>query len=92
LLKVVSMVVGLFLLLASVDNVPDCPELMTKRSSPSASLQIVSVNPAPELFVSRQPMPTQVFNVRVIDLFEAVMPPALPPALRQAADPSPPAA
>jgi hypothetical protein len=75
-----------------VDNVPDCPELLSKGSSSSASLQVVSVNPVSDLFVYRQPTPALVFNVGAIDLLDPAKPSSLPPALRQAADPSPPAA
>ena len=86
-----SLLVGLCLLLASVDNVPDSPELLTKRSCASASLQIVSVNPAFELFGYRQPAPSRIFNLHSVDLSDAAMPASAPRALRHAADTSPPA-
>lgn len=90
--KVLSIIVGLFLFLAAIDNVPDCPELVTKRTCASASIQIVGITPAADPFVYRQPLVSRVFNIRPSDLVEAIEPSSLPPYLQNATDPSPPAA
>jgi hypothetical protein len=91
---VIAVAAALLLFSASLDDVPDYPELLNPRSGPSVSLQVVHHDVATRFQIHiagelPQPRATGAPHVPVLSLAVSSSPPR---SLYHAADPSPPAA
>ena len=93
--KLIALAAAIFLVSATLDNVPDCPELLNSRSGPSVSLQLVHhdiVVGADAISFACRSFPTAAVSTQYLsEAFLAVSPCLSPSSLYQAADPSPPA-
>ena len=88
----IAVAAALLLLSASLDDVPDYPELLNSRSGPSVSLQVVHHDVATRFHVHiagelLQPRATGAPYVPVVSL---ALSSSAPLSLYHAADPSPP--
>ncbi len=94
--KLIALAAAIFLLFASLDNVPDCPELLNLRSGPSVSLQLVHHDLIAGVdaicFACRTFLAAAVSVQYVSDAHFATTACLSPVSLYQAADPSPPVA
>jgi hypothetical protein len=93
--KALALLVGFLLVLASLDNVPDCPELLAQKHTSVASIQLTS-NPLPPVLYGAM-LAWHLARFRdsarseyVSEPVAAPLPNAAPPLLAQASDPSPP--
>lgn len=94
--KLIALAAAVFLLSATLDNVPDCPELLNSRSGPFVSLQLVHhdviVVVDATSIACRSFLAAGVSTQYSPDALLAISPRLSPSSLYQAADPSPPAA
>lgn len=94
--KLIALAAAIFLFSATLDNVPDCPELLNSRSGPSVSLQLVHhdiVAGVDAIFFACRTFPEAAVSTQYLsDVLLAASPCLSPSSLYQAADPSPPAA
>jgi hypothetical protein len=93
--KLLALSIGFLLVLASIDNVPDCPELLAQKHTSVASIQLTS-NPLPPVLYGAM-LAWHLARFRdsarpeyVSEPVAAPLPNAAPPLLAQASDPSPP--
>jgi len=84
---------AIFLISATLDNIPDSPELFNSRSGPSVSLQLVhhDVVAIRAIDVAGQTFAPPAIGVEYVsDALSAVSPALTPQSFYGAADPSPP--
>lgn len=88
------MTVALLVLSGSLDNVPDCPELLNSNAGLSLLAQIVHHSVATRVqaaYIAWEAFgPAAAGAQHVSDVAHAILPPRAPRSLYQAADPSPP--
>jgi hypothetical protein len=93
--KLVALATAIFLLFSTLDNIPDCPQLLKSRSE-SVALSIVH-HPPPKCLDRIQgawtsPSQPEICTHYVSGAFIPLSPPCATRCLNQAADPSPPVA
>ncbi len=94
--KLIALAIAIFLVSASLDNVPDCPELLNSSSGSSVSLQLIHHDAAARpgaIQVSWEAFPAPAVTAQYsADELLAMAPACVTRSLYQAADPSPPSA
>ena len=94
--KLIALTAVIFLLCASVDNIPDCPALLNSSSGPSVSLQLVHhdvVARIQAIHIACETFRPRVIGTHYVSDTSAPAPPSsVPRSLYHAADPSPPSA